>query len=176
MIKRGRQAKLEIFDIAKRVTAVYADPAAGAADAAAAGASSGDSGDGGAGGLAWLTDDDIEVWEGFAGRADVASVEQAADRCTGSLAWHRTAGAGQAGVMRPQGVFCWASGTPGQPCTLVRASLQLGKVPDQTSQPLALCTQALDAATLRRLLLGRGLPASGKVSKLRERLREARDG
>lgn len=36
--------------------------------------------------------------------------------------------------------------------------------------------QAMDAASLRRLLLGRGLPASGKISKLRERLREARDG
>ena len=35
--------------------------------------------------------------------------------------------------------------------------------------------EAMDAASLRRLLLGRGLPASGKISKLRERLREARD-
>ena len=35
--------------------------------------------------------------------------------------------------------------------------------------------EALDAASLRRLLLGAGLPASGKISKLRERLREARD-
>ena len=35
--------------------------------------------------------------------------------------------------------------------------------------------EALDAASLRRLLLGLGLPASGKISKLRERLREARD-
>ena len=35
--------------------------------------------------------------------------------------------------------------------------------------------EAMDAATLRRLLLARGQPASGKMSKLRERLREARD-
>ena len=35
--------------------------------------------------------------------------------------------------------------------------------------------EALDAASLRRLLLGAGLPASGKISKLRDRLREARD-
>ncbi len=35
--------------------------------------------------------------------------------------------------------------------------------------------EALDAASLRRLLLGIGLPASGKISKLRERVREARD-
>lgn len=35
--------------------------------------------------------------------------------------------------------------------------------------------EALDAASLRRLLGGAGLPASGKTSKLRERLREARD-
>ncbi|KAI7838107.1 hypothetical protein COHA_008115 [Chlorella ohadii] len=35
--------------------------------------------------------------------------------------------------------------------------------------------EALDAASLRRLLLGMGLPASGKISKLRERVREARD-
>lgn len=35
--------------------------------------------------------------------------------------------------------------------------------------------EAMDAASLRRLLLGRGLPASGKISKLRERLREVRD-
>lgn len=35
--------------------------------------------------------------------------------------------------------------------------------------------EGLDAASMRRLLLGRGLPASGKASKLRERLREARD-
>lgn len=35
--------------------------------------------------------------------------------------------------------------------------------------------EALDAASLRRLLLGMGLPASGKISKLRERVREARE-
>lgn len=96
MIKRGRQAGLEIFDIAKRVTAVYADPAASAAEgeagAAGAGPTVGD--DAGAGDLAGLSDADIE---------------------------------------------------------------------------------AMDAASLRRLLLGRGLPASGKISKLRERLRDARD-
>lgn len=96
MIKRGRQARLEIFDIAKRVTAVYADAASGGADdeaAASAGGPAG-SGDGGGSDLAGMSDADIE---------------------------------------------------------------------------------AMDAASLRRLLLGRGLPASGKISKLRERLREARD-
>lgn len=36
--------------------------------------------------------------------------------------------------------------------------------------------EAMDAATLRRLLAARGLPGSGKVSKLRQRLQEARDG
>ncbi|KAL4421315.1 hypothetical protein ABPG75_010606 [Micractinium tetrahymenae] len=87
MIKRGRQAKLEIFDIAKRATAIYADPSASTADDTASSEAEGD--------LAGLSDADIE---------------------------------------------------------------------------------AMDAATLRRLLLGRGLPASGKISKLRERLREARDG
>lgn len=35
--------------------------------------------------------------------------------------------------------------------------------------------EAMDAATLRRLLLGCGLPASGRISKLRERLREVRE-
>ena len=35
--------------------------------------------------------------------------------------------------------------------------------------------EAMDAASLRRLLGARGLPGAGKVSKLRERLREARD-
>lgn len=63
MIKRGRQAGLEIFDIAKRVTAVYADPAASAAEgeagAAGAGPTVGD--DAGAGDLAGLSDADIEV-------------------------------------------------------------------------------------------------------------------
>ena len=34
--------------------------------------------------------------------------------------------------------------------------------------------EELDAATLRRLLASLGLPASGKLSKLRERLAEAR--
>ncbi|PSC76084.1 Conserved oligomeric Golgi complex subunit 6 [Micractinium conductrix] len=36
--------------------------------------------------------------------------------------------------------------------------------------------EAADAATLRRLLLGAGQPASGRIAKLRERLREVRDG
>jgi hypothetical protein len=36
--------------------------------------------------------------------------------------------------------------------------------------------EALDAASLRRLLLATGLPASGRVCKLRERLLEARGG
>ena len=35
--------------------------------------------------------------------------------------------------------------------------------------------EGMDAASLRRLLLARGQPASGRMSKLRERLREARD-
>lgn len=35
--------------------------------------------------------------------------------------------------------------------------------------------QAMDGATLRRRLTRLGLPTSGKMSKLRERLREARD-
>jgi hypothetical protein len=36
--------------------------------------------------------------------------------------------------------------------------------------------EAMDAASLRRLLLGCGQPASGRISKLRERVREVRDG
>lgn len=35
--------------------------------------------------------------------------------------------------------------------------------------------EAMDASSLRRLLVARGLPTSGKMSKLRERLREVRD-
>jgi hypothetical protein len=35
--------------------------------------------------------------------------------------------------------------------------------------------EAMDAASLRRLLLVRGLPGSGRIAKLRERPREARD-
>lgn len=65
MIKRGRQARLEIFDIAKRVTAVYADAASGGADdeAAAGGPAGSGDGDGGGGGgdLAGMSDADIEV-------------------------------------------------------------------------------------------------------------------
>jgi hypothetical protein len=36
--------------------------------------------------------------------------------------------------------------------------------------------EGMDAATLRRMLVARGLPGSGRISKLRERLRELRDG
>jgi hypothetical protein len=35
--------------------------------------------------------------------------------------------------------------------------------------------EAMDAASLRRMLLARGLPGSGRAAKLRERLREAGD-
>lgn len=63
MIKRGRQARLEIFDIAKLVTAVYADAASGGADDEAAAGGPAGSGDGGGGGgdLAGMSDADIEV-------------------------------------------------------------------------------------------------------------------
>lgn len=95
MIKRGRQAKLEIFTIAQKVTAVYSPTSSSSeGEEGSSGSSEGSAAAGGGEDLAGLSDADIE---------------------------------------------------------------------------------AMDAASLRRLLLARGLPASGKISKLRERLREVRD-
>jgi hypothetical protein len=99
LIKEGRKKKLEIFEVAKRVTYVYTDGSD--ADAAA---------------------------------------------------------------MQPGG------GTAEAPADAA----------DDTEVPTASLTDAdiegMDAATLRRRLTRLGQPTSGKISKLRERLREARVG